>query len=47
VLSVGGHVASPSFNRYFIGSIKAVVLYNYDTVAANQDAAIRAYVLGL
>jgi hypothetical protein len=46
VLSVGGHVAA-SYDRYFIGSIKAVVLYNYDTIEANQDAAIRAYLLGL
>jgi len=46
IFSVGGHVAT-GFNRYFSGSIKAVIVYNYDTETSSEDAAIRTFIMGL
>lgn len=47
LLLIGGHVAHDGSIRYFTGVIKSVLLYDYDTEFAGEDAAICSFVLGL
>ena len=46
-LSIGGHTSAGSLNRYFTGAIKAVVVYDYDTVSSGEDVAIRSFLQAL